>query len=103
MQEGGEIPNPGFGQMSEALEDALSNSKKLKFRRSGKFKALIPMEDFNDDVLNYIDKFKNVRRQGSRYIKVRGKLSPLDLQPPPPPEEEKFLTLLKGGKFRGRK
>lgn len=105
MQEGGEIPNPGFGQMSPALEDALSNSKKLKFRRSGKFKALIPMEDFNDDVLNYIDKFKNLKRQGERYVKVRGKLAPLDLQAPPEPIEDKFLMLSKGGikKLRGRK
>ena len=105
MQEGGEIPNPGFGQMNSTLVEALSNSKKLKFRRSGKFKALIPMEDFNDDVLNYIDKFKNLKRQGERYVKVRGKLAPLDLQAPPEPIEDKFLMLSKGGikKLRGRK
>ena len=105
MQEGGEIPNPGFGQMNSTLVEALSNSKKLKFRRSGKFKALIPMEDFNDDVLNYIDKFKNLKRQCERYVKVRGKLAPLDLQAPPEPIEDKFLMLSKGGikKLRGRK
>ena len=63
------------------------------------------MEDFNDDVLNYIDKFKNLKRQGERYVKVRGKLAPLDLQAPPEPIEDKFLMLSKGGikKLRGRK
>lgn len=75
-QQMGGVPNPSLplDADDESVYQALENAKKLKIRNNGKFKALLPFEEWNDDVMNYADKIKFVTRRGNQYIKLRGKL-----------------------------
>lgn len=100
-QSGGEIPNPGYGMLNDGtIQDALKYAKNLKIHKNGNFKGLIPADSWNDDVLNYVDKFKNVKRNGERFIKVRGKLPNINtVQYTPEPLPPTAYTLQNGGDF----
>lgn len=75
---GGTMPNIGWphelDDYTALAQYALQNAEKLKLKQNGNFKARIPMEYWNDDMLNYTDKFKIIQHKGEGYIKVRGKL-----------------------------
>lgn len=83
---GGEIPNPGYGQLddTETAEYTLRHADKLKVHKNGNFKGLIPLDTWNDDMMNYIKKFKFVEKNGEKFIKVRGSLNKF-ITPPESP------------------
>lgn len=100
MQDGG-MPNPydDFNtelHETETAEYALRNAKKLKTDKSGKFKGLIPLEYWTDDLMNYIDKFKMINRKGEKFVKVRGQVKP-EYHQPYVPEIEPSILLQRGG------
>lgn len=91
-QVGGSIPNMGnpydLLDPTETTEYALEHAKRLKLGNNGQFKALLPMNVWNDDLMNYIEKFKFVKRHGERFVKVRGKMTPpASFQPEYPMEQ----------------
>lgn len=73
LQAGGDIPNPYLEEIG--MKDVLRSAKKLKVQKDGDFKALIPIEEWDGDILNYADKIKFVQRKGEQFIKLRGKLN----------------------------
>jgi hypothetical protein len=74
-QMGGEMPNLGSPSDiydSISLQDAFGHAEKLKTQKNGKFKALIPMEWWTDELMNYTEKFKIKEKNGERYVKIKG-------------------------------
>jgi len=91
LQTGGMMPNAGYPGMllddTETAQYALEHAKRLRFHNNGAFKALIPMDAWNDDMMNYVDKFKIIKRRGEQFVKVRGKI-PKPSAPIPPVQAE---------------
>lgn len=89
LQMGG-IPNAGYPGMVQDpqgdLRYAFEVAQRLKTKKNGDFKALIPLEAWTDELLNYTEKFKIVNKKGEKFVKVRGNVPQNQQQAPPPPD-----------------